>query len=79
MNSLLIEEDDFEGLKHSIQQHDNFDQPGLAAKCVGPLVGRLGFQVQRWTELTQLLVYRLLSKTTRTFETLSFILGFNGS
>lgn len=32
LNSLLVEEEDFEGLRHSITHHDNFDHPGLAAK-----------------------------------------------
>jgi hypothetical protein len=32
VNGLLIEEEDFEGLRHSISHYDNFDQLGLAAK-----------------------------------------------
>lgn len=32
INGLLIEEEDFEGLKHSITTYDNFDQLGLAVK-----------------------------------------------
>ncbi|GLI67875.1 hypothetical protein VaNZ11_012164 [Volvox africanus] len=32
INGLLIEEEDFEGLKHSISTYDNFDQLGLAAR-----------------------------------------------
>ena len=30
LNNLLIEEEDFEALKHSIQSYDNFDQVLLA-------------------------------------------------
>jgi clathrin heavy chain len=32
LNNLLIEEEDYEALKHSIQSYDNFDQIGLAVK-----------------------------------------------
>lgn len=32
LNSLLVEEEDFESLRHSITHHDNYDQLGLAAK-----------------------------------------------
>ena len=32
MNGLLIEEEDYEGLKHSISTYDNFDQLGLATR-----------------------------------------------
>eukprot|EP00798_Chlamydomonas_sp_ICE-L_P023296 gene23296-30532_t len=32
LNSLLVEEEDYVALKHSIEQYDNFDQPGLASK-----------------------------------------------
>ncbi len=31
-NGLLIDEEDYQGLKHSIQSYDNFDHLGLAAK-----------------------------------------------
>lgn len=31
MNALLVEEEDYEGLSHSIQSYDNFDQVALAA------------------------------------------------
>jgi clathrin heavy chain len=32
VNGLLIEEEDYEGLRHSIDHYDNFDQVNLAAK-----------------------------------------------
>lgn len=32
LNNLLIEEEDYGALKHSIQTYDNFDQLGLAGK-----------------------------------------------
>lgn len=32
LNGLLVEEEDFEALRHSISHFDNFDQLGLAAK-----------------------------------------------
>lgn len=32
VNTLLIEEEDFEGLKHSITHYDNFDQVALATR-----------------------------------------------
>lgn len=33
LNSLLIEEEDYEALKHSIQTYDNFDQVGHWARA----------------------------------------------
>lgn len=33
INGLLIEEEDFEGLKHSITTYDNFDQVGARGRA----------------------------------------------
>ncbi|KAG2483684.1 hypothetical protein HYH03_017487 [Edaphochlamys debaryana] len=61
INGLLIEEEDFEGLKHSISTYDNFDQLGLATKLekhelieFRRLVAMLYKQNQKWRRAVEL-------------------------